>query len=184
MAFYLLSELHGNLIHANDSVRKKYYEAVFFGKKSIELTEEEQIEFLNNIEKEKCYKVNESYISENYPRAKGLENIDNQKAIELYESMMNMNHHRDILDRLIILYRKTKQSAKEIQAIEWLIEEEQNIQYNRKEFLKIKFPNDKIHIERCYKEGLTYLNPFGDSINFFTKINRLTERLRKLKNSI
>lgn len=178
--YYLLSELNSNLIHATDSIRKKYYAAVFQVKISIELTEEEQIEFLKNIEKEKRYKNNEKYILENYPKARGLENVDNQKAIELYEIMMNMNHHRDILDRLIILYRKTKQKEKEIQAIEWLIEEEQNRQYNRMKFSQLMDPESADFIEDCYNNKLPFINKHGYPINFFTKINRLNERLQKL----
>ncbi|SKB57939.1 hypothetical protein SAMN05660477_00013 [Soonwooa buanensis] len=117
-----------------------------------------------------------------YQEAKNLELIDINKAIRLYESIINVNLHRDVLDRLIILYRKMKNKKEEIRILKFLIEEEQNKEYNRMTFLISKNPILEKEIRNCYNNDLTFIEPVhGFRINFNTKINRLKSRLDKLE---
>ncbi|OPC34620.1 hypothetical protein [Elizabethkingia miricola] len=180
---FIISDLENNLQYISDEIWKKMLKARFIGSKSIELTHDEHTSIFKNIEDEKQKKINEQFIIDTYNIAKSLENIDNYKSIELYMSIQGMNHYRDVLDRLIILYRKTKQKEKEIQMINWLIEEEQNRQYNRMRFSQLTDPENADFIQNCYNNKESFVNIYGFTINFFKKIDRLTERLRKLKES-
>lgn len=143
-------------------------------------------EYEEILQKERNEKFEEKYrndISEAYRKARKLENIDNEKAIGFYESIRDRKHHYDVLDRLIILYRKTKQPEKEVEAIKFLIEEEENKSYNRMVFLQQKYPNQKDEIKYSYEKNLPFINPeFGFQINFRKKIIRLEERLQILEN--
>lgn len=115
-------------------------------------------------------------------KARELEKEHPYQAIELYESIMNTNYGNfDTLGRLIILYRRTKQKEKEIQHIEFKIEDEQNFAYNSKLFLQNRFPEEAEKIQYCYDNKEIYITPELAKIDFFKKIDRLFERLNKLK---
>lgn len=115
-------------------------------------------------------------------KARELEKENPYKAIELYESIKNTNYGNfDTLGRLIILYRRTKQKDKEIQHIEFKIEDEQNFAYNSKLFLQNRFPEEAEKIQYYYDNKEIYITPELAKIDFFKKIDRLFERLNKLK---
>ncbi len=106
--------------------------------------------------------------------AKSLEKSEPYKAIELYESIKNTNYGNfDTLSRLIILYRKTKQKEKEIQHLEYKLEEEQNTQYNRMCFLKNRFPNLDDEIESNYNNQMEFTTPELQVVNFHSKIEKI-----------
>ena len=115
-------------------------------------------------------------------KARKLEKTDPMKAIQLYESIKNTNYGNfDTLGRLIILYRKTKQKEKEAEYIEFKIEDLQNREYNRKEFLKTKYPEDADEIQNCYDNQTIYTNPQLVKIDFHKNIIKLKERLKIVK---
>lgn len=142
-------------------------------------------EYEQILQKERNEKYEEKYrndIFEAYRKARELENIDNEKAIGFYESIRDRKHNYDVLDRLIILYRKTKQPDKEVEAIKFLIEEEENKAYDRMVFLQQKYPDQSNEIKYSYENNLPFINPeFGFQINFRKKISRLHSRLEKLE---
>lgn len=143
-------------------------------------------EYNEILEKQRLRDFDKKYkndIAEAYRKAKSLENIDNDKAIGLYESIRDRKRNFDVLDRLIILYRKTNQKEKEIESINFLIEEEENSEYNKMRFLQLKYLDHREEIEKCYEEYVPFINPeFGFQTTFRKKIIRLKERLRKLEN--
>lgn len=147
-----------------------------------------EINFFHKIkEKKKLLDKNINNVlkaQEIYFKAKSIEKEDIQKSICLYESIINTNHNRDVLDRLIALYRKVKNSLQEIRVINYLIEEEQNKEHNRLEFLILKNPILENEIRNCYDNNLVFVEPiFGQHINFNKKIQRLTKRLEELKSN-
>jgi hypothetical protein len=114
--------------------------------------------------------------------ARKLEKTDPLKAIQLYESIKNTNYGNfDTLGRLIILYRKTKQKEKEAECIEYKIEDLQNREYNSKEFLKTKYPEDADEIQNCYDNQTIYTTPELVKIDFHKNIIKLQERLKIVK---
>lgn len=121
-----------------------------------------------------------------FHQAKSLESTNPYKAIELYTSIRDSNYGNfDTLGRLIILYRKTKQIEKEIQHIDFKIEQEQNRQYNRKESLKKSYPKSADYIEKCYRKNIPFVNPhplYSNSIDFFAEIKKLSKRKLDLLN--
>lgn len=143
-------------------------------------------EFEEILEKERNRKFEKEYqenIAEAYQKAKELENIDNEKAIGFYEAIRDRHHHFDVLGRLIILYRKTKQPDKEVEAIKFLIEEEEIKAFERMELMQIKYPDYRDEIRFCYDNDLPFTNPeFGFDVNFRKKVIRLQDRLQKLEN--
>jgi len=115
-----------------------------------------------------------------FKKAKSLEKTDPYKAIELYESIKNTSYGNfATLDRLIILYRKTKQIQKELQNIDFNIEDLQNKEYNRMIFCIHKYPESESYIRKCYKDGSDCLMPNGSVINFKKKIFQLEKRKSK-----
>ena len=85
------------------------------------------------------------------------------------------------MGRLIILYRKTKQKEKEAECIEYKIEDLQNREYDRKEFLKTKYPEDTDEIQNCYDNQTIYTTPELVKIDFHKNIIKLKERLKIVK---
>ncbi|TDX83935.1 hypothetical protein [Epilithonimonas xixisoli] len=164
------------LSYCNEEVKNRKAITVILGLKSIGITNEEFEEILINITAEDKKRNDDVERKNLYNKARSLEDIDNLEAIKIYQKLQNISQY-DALDRLIILYRKTHQKELEIQAIEWLIEEEQNKEYNRMSFLSMKFPDDAAKIRNCYDNNETYINPLGVPINFHSKINRLKNRI-------
>lgn len=127
-------------------------------------------------------------VADIYKTAKKIEQTNPYKAIELYLSIRDTSYGNfDTLGRLIILYRKTKQVEKEIQHIDFKIEQEQNRQYNRKESLKKSYPKSADYIEKCYRKNIPFVNPhplYSNSIDFFAEIKKLSKRKLDLLNKI
>lgn len=119
-----------------------------------------------------------------YETAKELEKNDPYKAIELYMSIRDSKYNYfDVLSRLIILFRKTKQKEQELLHIDLKIEKEQHREYQRKEFMKKKYPESADYIEECYNNKVPCINPiYSNTIDFYKKVNALIERKQKLLN--
>lgn len=123
-------------------------------------------------------------VTTTYKTAKELEKNDPYKAIELYMSIKDSKYGNfDVLSRLIILFRKTKQKEQELLHIDLKIEEEQHREYQRKEFMKKKYPESADYIEECYNNKVPCINPiYSNTIDFYKKVNALIERKQKLLN--
>lgn len=88
----------------------------------------------------------------------------------------------DSVGRLILLYRKTKQKDKEIQNIQFKIENIQNSEYNKMIFLQNKFPEESEKIKFHFENKTEYLTPELRKVNFHIKIEKYIKRLNELSN--
>lgn len=136
----------------------------------------------NRIQQEnKKWSIEFNKVAEVFKKAKSLEKIDIYQAIELYESIKNTKYGNfDTVGRLAILYRKTKQKEKEIQHMEFKIEEVQNTQYDRMTFLQGRFPAESEKIKLAYDNKIEYLTPDLMTINFHSSTDKLIKTLNRL----
>lgn len=131
-------------------------------------------------EKNRNWDIEFNKVKEIIFEARKTEKTDILKSIELYESVKNTNYGNwNSVERLIILYRKTRQYEKELQHLKYYLEDLQNQEYNRKEFLKNRFPSEAEDIERCFNENLEYVTPELVHINFHSKIEKVKIQIDK-----
>jgi tetratricopeptide (TPR) repeat protein len=169
-----------HLGHIPENVWRQLIKARFSMEDSFNLSFSDYDKIIQSEEKQKFENQQRERVRSISIRAKSLENIDNEKAIMLYEEIRDRPNN-DALERLIILYRKTKQKDKEIEAIKFLIEEEQNRAYNGMTFLCLKYPERTAEIINCYNKNITFISEFGFPVNFHKKVHTLEMRLLKMK---
>lgn len=136
-------------------------------------------------EKNRKWEENFNKVIQIYELAKQKEKTEPLTAIEIYQSIRDTNYGDfDVLGRLIILYRKTKQTSEELKHIEFKIEHIHNSEYNRMQFLSLKYPEDADLIRNCYDNELIYVTPEGYDIDFYKEIRKLVLRKDKLLKNI